>query len=287
MAGVIQKQIFGRAIEEMEATGRLVTKPVCFQDYVRNHRIKNATTAQYISVDHFERLSPELREAACMVFRLGQSTGSMKTMFGLAKYSNPDEFFFTDEDEFGSNQLLNYLPNASVRSLFAYQLLPKITEKSIVNIAFASGLLADSLGIEFGREQIVPAACQSRFSFDVRPKQNCTTVWNHRNGQVEIDGLFVGRKDGKDSLFVVEAKKGVSFSSLAKHKLAYPLLAIAAKVPLSMPIQCVYLKCIRPNRAKELHVHVAEVDHPDPRTESMSIDSMSIRRSQSYCLHGY
>lgn len=52
----------------------------------------------------------------------------------------------------------------------------------------------------------------------------------HYKGQVEIDALFVGRRNRQETLFVIEAKTSNNFQSLAKHKLVYPVLALSSNV---------------------------------------------------------
>ena len=59
-------------------------------------------------------------------------------------------------------------------------------------------------------------------------------MYRHNRGQVEIDSLFIGRRRGEDVLFLLEAKQ--SDRSLAKHKLVYPALAVADKVPADIAI---------------------------------------------------
>ena len=64
----------------------------------------------------------------------------------------------------------------------------------------------------------------------------------HRNGQVEIDALFVGRRAGRQCLFILEAKVGPCQGSLAKHKLLYACVPLRARAPADMPVVPVYLK---------------------------------------------
>jgi hypothetical protein len=92
--------------------------------------------------------------------------------------------------------------------------------------------------------------------------------WTHRNGQVQIDAVFVGRRDEVETVFV-EAKHGPK-SSLAKHKLAYPLLAVAPGVSRHLPIVPVYVRVVR--IAEDLHFLIAECDMPDPRVEPVALD---------------
>jgi hypothetical protein len=61
---------------------------------------------------------------------------------------------------------------------------------------------------------------------------------------VEIDALFVARRDGSDCVFVVEAKMDRT-RSLAKHKLLYPMLGIAEQVPAEFSVVPVYVRISR------------------------------------------
>src|SRR4051794_17804958 len=101
-----------------------------------------------------------------------------------------------------------------------------------------------------------PATGQSTFSFDLKPHSSSDTVWRHLRGQVQIDALFVGRRDGEELIFVVEAKHGSYPSSLAKHKLVYPVLAIAPQVSKYLRIVPVYVRVARLDG--DLHFFVAE-----------------------------
>ncbi|MFC1708088.1 DUF6997 domain-containing protein, partial [Planctomycetota bacterium] len=107
-----------------------------------------------------------------------------------------------------------------------------------------------------------PATGQSTFDFSVRPHAKLDAEWAHQAGQVEIDALLVGRRSGKSVVFVVEAKIGEP-SSLAKHKLVYPALAVAPRVPDGMEIVPVYLRVTA--TAEGLCFAVAECSLPDPR----------------------
>lgn len=166
-------------------------------------------------------------------------SGSPKVLvlriFALSKVVNDwSDYFLIDEEVFDSVDTQVYLPNTSVRSLFAFQLLPTLTETSLVNLALASGLLPKALGIEPSQEQIVPATGQSVFTFEFQPLSQSEVKLPHYQGQVEIDALFVGQRDGKECLFVIEAKSSRGFDSLAKHKLLYPVLALQDSVPSYM-----------------------------------------------------
>jgi hypothetical protein len=126
-----------------------------------------------------------------------------------------------------------------------FDLLPKATETSLVNMAVASGILGAALQIESERDTIINATAQGTYSFSVSPHQDFDTSWHHTSGQVEIDGAFVARRNERETIFVVEAKVSDSFDSLAKHKIAYPMLAIEASLAEATPVVGVYLRVLR------------------------------------------
>ena len=114
-----------------------------------------------------------------------------------------------------------------------------------------------------------PAAGRSTFTFSFQPHSSLPISWTHRNGQVQIDAVFVGRRDEVETVFIVEAKHGPK-SSLAKHKLAYPVLAIAPGVSRHLPIVPVYVRVVR--LAEDLHFLIAECHMPDPRVGRVALD---------------
>ena len=255
--------IFQKIVLEMLAKEQKVSIPQGFQDYVNANNLK-ANTAASISIDAIKKLPKLLKEQNTMVLRLGSRSGSNQTYFSLVKTNDVNDFFFNDQALFGQLQPELFLPNVSIRSLFAFQLLPKVTETSVVNLAIASGLMAEALNLEDDKTIVVPATGQSTFTFNFKPLANEDIVLKHINGQVEIDAVFVAKRDGKEHLFVIEAKHGDKFDSLAKHKLLYPSLSLLQKLPSSMPIVPVYLRSIKTE--KGIDFYIAEcpciVNHP-------------------------
>lgn len=184
-----------------------------------------------------------------------------------------EEFFLKDSALFREAPM-TYIPAASVRELFLYQTLPSLTETSFVNLALVSGLLHYALELEEGTATI-PATGQSVADFAVLACPEQTDVFNHRAGQVQVDALFLGRRKGKECLFVVEAKTN-RYHSLAKHKLAYPVLAVAPGVPPDIPIIPVYLKI--ESTDQKWTFHVVECQFPDPRTKVPAITELEAKK---------
>jgi hypothetical protein len=249
--------IFEAALNLMQKTGADVFGPRPFQPYLKEYPGTLRDTAQSISVDRFERLSPKLREAGVMVFRLGQVEGQNYSKFALARHKNGwDDYFFFDDKLFSSIKPEMFIPTVPVSDLYVFQLLPTLTETSLVNLALVSGLLGTALQFDDPYRPIVPATGQSTFSFEVRPNSSIDATWGHDRGQVEIDALFTARRRGKDTLFLVEAKNSKGLGTLAKHKLVYPMLALRGHVPSFFELVPVYLRIIHDNNL--LHFLVCE-----------------------------
>jgi len=244
-SGRISLTMFEAALESMATEGASTFGPTSFQKYAQATGLTNAKTAPAISVDSLAGMPSELRAARAMVFRLGAAEGEQHTQFALARCVNGwEDYFLMDASVFSSAAAELYIPAVSMKELFAFQLLPALTEASYVNLALASGLLAHALRLDDERSAHVPATGQSTFSFQVRPHSAYPVSWNHRRGQVEIDALFVAQRGGKPHLFLVEAKVSTGLQSLAKHKLVYPLLALRASVPHYLPIVPVYVRAM-------------------------------------------
>lgn len=278
--------MFDRAIKEIESTGKIVGGPRSFQEYVAGASSGNKRTAQYISINSFNDLTSELKSSGYMIFRLGSPKGSRHTEFALAKaVESWSDYFFIDTDIFSTHELEVFLPSTSTCGLFAYQLLTTLTETSLVNLAMASGLLTEALDIEQDNNQIIPATGQSTFTFDFQPTSHCSDVLTHNQGQVEIDALFVGKRKGKECLFVIEAKSGKRFDSLAKHKLLYPILSLQNNIPAYMEVIPVYLRTIR--NEDHIEFNIAECSIPRNNGIFGALNELKIEKITRYSLHGY
>lgn len=237
--------MFDAALKEMGDAKTKYWGPQSFYDYCKKEKLKNARTAQYISIDRLSSLHKSLKKQNCMVLRLGIPSGEKHTHFGIVQCLNGwEDYFLIDEYLFKETLPELFIPSVSSKQLFPFTLLPAFTETSLVNLALASGLMAYALGIENQALPLAPATGQSTFSFDFKPRKDMSLVWSHSKGQVEIDSLFTAKRDGKETVFVVECKTGANHESLAKHKLLYPVLAISTKVPPYMPIVPVYIRVI-------------------------------------------
>lgn len=265
--------LFEPIIDELNKQDIGVFGPTSLQDYLTVHNFPKVVAPPAISIDSLERLHSSLRNNSAMVFRLGKSSG-IGTQFAVVRVNGKvNDFFIIDQDIFSSKGI-EYLPKVSDNQLFAYKLLPRLTETSLVNLGFSSGLISYALGLDEEKPIFPPATCNSTYTFDFRPHTSIDACFTHKNGQVEIDSLFVERRKGIQTLFVIEAKYGGANKSLAKHKLVYPVLGIAPQVPKDIPIVPVYIKVLKSIRG--LHFHIVECTLPDPREVICSYNALNI-----------
>lgn len=155
------------------------------------------------------------------------------------------DLFLSDADLAASAAPETFLPTAPVLDLYPFHLLPQLSEPNVLSYAFASGLIADALSLDERGALPPPATGASSFTFRFRPHATTATVLEQAAGQVEVDAMFVAQRGGRPCLFVLEAKVGTSRPSLAKHKLAYPVLALAGALPPDMQVVPVYARFSR------------------------------------------
>jgi hypothetical protein len=266
-----KSSIFQPALDALAGSDRGVFGPTSFQDYLAAHRLERRRTAESISIDSLERLPKSLKRNDAMVFRLGASLEGIGTQFAIAKVSGHiEDFFLIDEKVFDNKEYLTFIPEASSRRLFSQVLFQDISESSLLSFGFASGAICHALGLNPGILLSSPATGKSVYTFELKLHSVFDNAVTHERGQVEIDALFVERRDGKDTLFVIEAK--TKCRSLAKHKLVYPVLALAPHIPKDMPIIPVYVKMSKD--ANGLHYNVVECEIQDPRTTIRAIDDL-------------
>jgi len=236
--------IFYAAINEMSAKGLNIYGPKSFKAYMRENKLPEKGTAANISIDSIEKLNLELKENKLMILRLGAKKGERETSFVLVRLSNSwSDFFLIDKDLTNEIKPTLFISQMSQRELFPFQLLPKLTETSMVNLAIGSGLIAEAIGLDKGSANTTFATGQSTFTFDFKAVEQSSETLTHQNGQVEIDALLLGRRKGEETLIIIEAKHGKSQGqSLAKHKLFYPMQALKNSVPSYVKILPIYLK---------------------------------------------
>lgn len=271
--------VFEPALEEMGEHDTSIFGPTSFRDYVSQHDLNaSSRTPRYITIDSLSELAPELRETDVMVLRLGSAPSGAGTQFLLVKAPDGiEEFFLIDDPVFNDEHPVNYQSPVDRERLLSFHLLPRLSETSLVNLALASGVLSDALELDGTGSLMPPATGRSTFTFDVRPHSTIDETFEHRTGQVEIDTLFAEKRNGETVLFVIEAKTGQQHSTLAKHKLVYPTLALANSVPRDIDIVPLYMRCIRDD--DQLYFKIVECEFPDPRDNISGLDALKAGES--------
>lgn len=270
--------VFGPALEQMQRDGQRTYGPTSFRDYIDEQGLASTgRTPRYISVNSVAQLDEELRVAETMVLRMGSAPEGTGTQFLLVRAElTIGEFFLLDRDAFGDAEPEPFVPTVDQEATIAFQLLPQLSETSLVNLGLASGVLSEALDLDRDGAQMPPATGRSTFTFEVQPHSSISETFQHRQGQVEIDTLFAERRNGQRVLFVIEAKTGTSTSSLAKHKLVYPVLAIADEVPDEFDIVPVYIRASQ--EGEQMTYRIAECEMPDPREATVGVDEIGVRR---------
>lgn len=295
MAKNSKSKVFESLISHVESTNLTFTEPQSFNSYLEKNGLnpKSFNTAEYLSpqcLNGTKGLKKELLDANLMIFRLGnREKDSSGTYFSLIKLKEEglwSEYFLNDKDIFKSVEPELFIPNVSIRQLFAFNLLSKLTENSLINLAVSSGLLSSALNIESSESLAAPASGNGTFTFKFQASPE-SPVWTHQNGQVEIDALFVGKRNGKETLFVIEAKTSDKFDSLPKHKLVYPVLAISSKVPGSIPIVPVYIRAVKKSGRREVDFYIAVCDAIDPKKSSVVVSNLEVAESKHLILLGF
>ncbi len=277
--------IFSKLIQELELTKSQFSLPQSYKIYKEKNNIESRImTAAVISVDFLDKLDPELRENNFMVFRLGSPKGTSSTHFALSKNINGwNDYFLDDELLFKEIKPEVYkLNKLEINKFMAFTLLPKLTETSLVNLCFATGIMNKALSLDSENHQLIPATCQSIFDFDVFPHKLLDTKWRHQKGQVEIDALFYGERNGFKELYLVESKFGDAHSTLAKHKLVYPYLAIKKHIPNDIKIVPIYLKTSRVGNGINFKITECEFKHGNE-----AISELVAKKSHHYVIENF
>ncbi|MBC99340.1 MAG: hypothetical protein CME63_16475 [Halobacteriovoraceae bacterium] len=251
--------IFDLKINELDQGNR--PTPESFQGYLKRiNWSKKISTAECISIQTFEDLRPELKEASYMVLRLGKSSDSKGTQFSLIKTDNWSDYF-----------LFNSVPTNDVTehrfendpNYESFRVINKLTESSFINLLLHSKVLLRHLNFD-SDSPIIPATSNSTHSFIVKPHSKSDIEWLHDNGQVEVDNIFTAKRGGENILCIIEAKSNKS-NSLAKHKLVYPILSIQPNLSKEYKIIPLY---IRINKEKnKISFQVIECSFPQDINE--------------------
>ncbi len=273
---------FSEALANQPVAGLWLYGPEIFRTYCRRHGLR-ADTATTISVDHIRTLSKELREANTMVLRLGTGHGDDdargQTAFALIRHEDCSLApFFLIDDHIFTGRPETFIPDRSMRALFPFGLLPKLSETSLLTLAHASGLMAEALGCDDSSIHMIPATGAGTYSFRFTVGTDQPHALDHIAGQVEIDSVCIGVREGRNHVIVTEAKRG-PFDSIAKHKLAYAVWAVRSNIPDDIPIIPVYLRVTDTNQGLEFNVAECAIDDGREGVPSLhSVESVRHRR---------
>ncbi|SDX89372.1 hypothetical protein SAMN05421644_11820 [Allochromatium warmingii] len=266
---------FSQALVNQPKSGFWLYGPEVFRTYCRRNGL-HADTASTISVDHIRTLSKELREAETMILRLGTGHGNDgvrgQTAFALVRHEECSlaPFFLIDEQIF-TDPPETFIPNRSMRVLFPFGLLPKLSETSLLTLAHASGLMTEALDCDDSSIHMIPATGAGTYSFSFTVGSDQPHHLEHIAGQVEIDSVCIGVRNGRNYVIVTEAKRG-PFDSIAKHKLAYAVWAVRTNIPDDIPILAVYLRVTDTNQGLEFNIAECAID--DGRSGVPSLHSI-------------
>lgn len=126
---------FTPIIEELKNVDLGIYGPIPFFDYLDKYGIPKVNAPSYISVDSLEVLSKTLKLNNSMVLRLGRGS------FAVVKLENKLKDFFLIDEQIFSEKGDVFTPIGKPNQLLAYQLLPNLTENSLVNLGFSTGLI--------------------------------------------------------------------------------------------------------------------------------------------------
>lgn len=274
--------MFESLISSLEQSACAVSTPQSFKRFLASEGLQTSKrTPEIISINGLSDLQPELRENSYTILRLGKPDDDKTTQFSLVKLPSLSDGFFLDQPIFDSAGIGNFIPETSLRSLYPYHLLPKLTESSLLNLALSSGILAEALDIDPGINLGFAAGGNTSYTFDFHPLSTSPIAVKHNRGQVEIDSMFVARRQGQECLFVIEAKVGVGDRSLAKQKLLYPALGLRDLAPNWLVVVPVYLRIIK-DGSDNYVFNMAECTNLHPGS-SISLDTLTtlkVRRNR-------
>lgn len=259
--------IFDKIITDAKSGGwQYTSESINFQEYRRQSNPQLSSSApRYISIQDYEHLIGLAPSGLEMVLRMGR--GNFVLLRGPTQDSIKD-FFLLDDDIFQAAPPVNFPVIDFDGNLLSFKLLSTLSEANAVNLALASGLLGHALGLDEPFPKIAPATGMSSYSFYVRPNQEVSKVWFYDRGSVEIDTCFIAKRNGRASLFILEAKSSKKAqvdrdSSLAKHKIVYPIMSLSKYVPKEIDICPVYLRSWMEDGYP--HYSIVECNYPDPR----------------------
>tara|TARA_Y100001958_G_C21214367_1_gene539857 strand:+ start:85 stop:957 length:873 start_codon:yes stop_codon:yes gene_type:complete len=273
---------FVPALRNLELSKEKIYGPKGFRDYLKEefgetHPNQWLVTAQYLSIQSLSHLDKALRDENVMIFRLGKGT------FALIQTENVEQFFILDRDLAFTEE--EFTPECDLSDLFPFKFMGS-AEANAINLAIASGLLKEALGLSHDSPRLAPTSGNTSYTFGIKPSRNQPNVeWIHRSGQVEIDALLFAKRNDKWTLFCIEGKRGNQFGSLAKHKLFYPLLAVYNNEDFQpyrseIEIVTVYLRCW--SDEDHLKFRITECDLGGYELEDAYVSDLTPKSTRSF-----
>jgi len=134
---------------------------------------------------------------------LGSDDARGQTAFALVRQDSGslDPFFVIDGQIF-TGRTETFTPDRPMRALFPFGLLPKLSETSLLTLAHAFGLITEALGCDGSSIHMIPATGHATYSFAFTVGQASPHALAHRDGQVEIDSVCIGIRDGRNQIIV-------------------------------------------------------------------------------------
>ena len=230
-------------------------------------------TPQNLSIDHYQNFvntHPYFCENEMYLFRLGSGT------FSLVESKNILEDYFVQDSIFPVRGD-RYDSSASQQDLFPFSIMPKLTENTLLSLGLATGVIQAGLGMDSEEPIPSPSEANGTYKFVIKNPHD-ETNFDHQ-GQVEIDTVVFGKMDGKYTLFVIEGKEGKPSTTLAKHKLAYPVMALASegKIPEYIDIVPVYVRAWHDKKNGSIHYCIAKFSmNCNPRSSPVDLKEIKI-----------
>ena len=230
-------------------------------------------TAQNLSIDHhqnFVNTHPELNKEGMYLFRLGRGT------FSLVESKNIKEDYFVDDKMF-PKEGARYVSSASQQDLFSFSIMPKLTENTLLSLGLATGIIQAGLGMDSEDPIPSPSEANGGYKFEIKNPHDSQNFIH--DGQVEIDTVVFGKMDGEYTLFVIEGKEGGPSTTLAKHKLAYPVMALASegKIPEYVNIVPAYVRAWQDVENNSIHYCIATFDmNCNPRNSPVDLSKIKL-----------
>jgi hypothetical protein len=150
-----------------------------------------------------------------------------------------------------------YVSSASQQDLFSFSIMPKLTENTLLSLGLATGVIQAGLGMDSEEPIPSPSEANGSYKFEIKNPHNSENFIH--DGQVEIDTVVFGKMNGEYTLFVIEGKEGKPSTTLAKHKLAYPVMALASEgnIPEYINIVPAYVRAWQDVKNNSIHYCVA------------------------------